>query len=70
MITPRGREKLDELRIQQGLDPDLPWGGRSARVLTRGHLMGKLVQRAPSLTRFWARQTVKEFRRILSGEGF
>jgi len=65
-ITPRGREKLDELRVRQGLDADLPWGGRSPRVLTRGHLMFILVQRAPSLNRFWARETLKEFRRIQS----
>ncbi len=36
-MSKRGREVLDELRVSQGLDPDLPWGGRSPRVLTRAY---------------------------------
>ncbi len=37
MMTPKGRAVLDELRIKQGLDPKLPWGGRSPRELTAAH---------------------------------
>ena len=36
-MTPQGRAMLDGLRLEQGLDPDLPWGGRSPRVLTRAY---------------------------------
>ncbi len=36
-LTPAGRARLDELRVSQGLDPSLPWGGRSPRVLTRAY---------------------------------
>jgi len=36
-MTPEGRARLDELRQEQGLDPMLPWGGRSPRVLTRSY---------------------------------
>jgi len=35
VITPKGRAVLDELRVKQGLDPKLPWGGRSPRALTQ-----------------------------------
>jgi len=34
-MTPEGRAVLDKLRVSQGLDPSLPWGGRSPRELTR-----------------------------------
>jgi len=37
MMTRTGRAVLDELRVSQGLDPDLPWGGRSPRVLTAAY---------------------------------
>ncbi len=37
MLTPTGRAVLDGLRVSQGLDPELPWGGRSPRVLTRAY---------------------------------
>jgi len=37
MMSPRGRAVLDELRVKQGLDSKLPWGGRSPRVLTRAY---------------------------------
>jgi len=37
MMTPQGRAKLDELKVSQGLDPQLPWGGRSPRVLTEAY---------------------------------
>ncbi len=32
-MTAAGRERLDELRIEAGLDQDQPWGGRSPRAL-------------------------------------
>ena len=66
-ITSRGRARLDELRIQQGLDVELPWGGRDPRVLTRGYLMLALTQRAAPLNRFCTRLVLKEFRRIILG---
>ena len=34
-MTKAGRVKLDQLRLDQGLDEKLPWGGRSPRALTR-----------------------------------
>jgi len=37
MMTDAGRAALDKHRIEQGLDPKLPWGGRSPRVLTRAY---------------------------------
>ena len=36
-VTRAGARVLDELRVEQGLDPKLPWGGRSPRVLTRAY---------------------------------
>ena len=36
-VTAAGRAVLDELRVEQGLDPKLPWGGRSPRVLTEAY---------------------------------
>ncbi len=35
-MTDAGRARLDALRVQ-ALDPRLPWGGRSPRVLTRAY---------------------------------
>jgi len=37
MLTRAGVVKLDELRVKQGLDPKMPWGGRSPRVLTKAY---------------------------------
>ena len=37
MMTREGRAVFDELRIRQGLDPRLPWGGRSPRSLTKAY---------------------------------
>jgi len=38
MMTAAGRRALDELRIDEGLDPELPWGGRSPRSLIQADL--------------------------------
>ncbi len=48
-LTPEGRAALDELRIKQGLDPELPWGGRSPRELTRAAKLFKLWREAATL---------------------
>ncbi len=37
MMTREGRAVLDELRRRGGLDENLPWGGRSPRVLTKAY---------------------------------
>ncbi len=37
MLTTSGRMALDDLRSAEGLDPKLPWGGRSPRALTSAH---------------------------------
>ena len=47
MMTEAGRLLLDELR-QGDLDPaqlELPWGGRSPRVLTQAHIRFSLRPR-------------------------
>ncbi len=36
-MTEAGRAALDKLRVGQGLDPNIPWGGRSPRVLTEAY---------------------------------
>ena len=51
-MTPKGHQLLDELRIEQGLDPSLPWGGRSPRCLTRGHELRILSDDAAPLDEF------------------
>ncbi len=51
-MTDEGRRKLDELRIQQGLDPGEPWGGRSPRVLTRAHQEIRLSLRDDDVNAF------------------
>jgi len=48
-LTETGRAVLDALRIKQGLDSDLPWGGRSPRVLTKAYQRFNLrCETAPS----------------------
>ena len=36
-MTDAGRAKLDKLRVRAGPQLDLPWGGRSPRVLTKAY---------------------------------
>ena len=48
-ITLEGRQLLDQLRRDAGLDSSLPWGGRSPRVLTRGHNLFSLRREAAPL---------------------
>ncbi len=50
-MTPKGREVLEQLRIEEGLDPRLPWGGRSPRSLTQAALARKLSQRDDDVDR-------------------
>ena len=58
MITPRGRAILDSLRVEQGLDPDLPWGGRSPRHLTEAYQRFSLTHEAPSLDEFFDEEVI------------
>ncbi len=37
MMTREGRAILDAMRLESGLDPELPWGGRSPRALTKAY---------------------------------
>jgi hypothetical protein len=60
MLTPEGRTVLDKLRVSQGLDPELPWGGRSPRVLTRAHDLFSLTHEASSLDEFFDEDVIDE----------
>ena len=44
-MSEAGRLELDRLRMEQGLQLELPWGGRSPRVLTHAHIRFSLSQR-------------------------
>ena len=63
MMTPRGRTVLDELRVSQGLDPKLPWGGRSPRVLTRGYEFVRFESRDDDVTDFDESLIEEQYRR-------
>jgi len=45
MMTPAGRQHLDQLRLEDAIDPKdrRPWNGRSPRMLTRAHEMFSFV---------------------------
>jgi len=66
MITAAGRALLDKLRIRQGLDSKLPWGGRSPRGLTRAALERKLRLEAAPLDEADARID-EQYRRFTHG---
>ena len=51
---------LDGLRLEQGLDPDLLWGGRSPRVLTEAYIRFSLSQEASSLDEFFDEEVIDE----------
>ncbi len=52
MMTEEGRLFLDKCRLDSGLDPTLPWGGRSPRVLTRAHERFRLKPSGDAATDF------------------
>ena len=66
MMTPEGRALLDALRQEAGLDSSLPWGGRSPRVLTRGHKSFILESRDDDATALSEEElTDEQYRRFL-----
>ncbi len=68
MMTPRGRAKLDELQLEFGLDPTLPWGGRSPRVLTEAYQRFSLsCEAAPLDAEFDDAVVDEQYRRFLNG---
>ncbi len=67
-LTPAGRAALDKLRVEQGLDPKLPWGGRSPRVLTEAHIRFSLGHEAATLDDFFEDSVIDEqHQRFLNG---
>ena len=64
-ITLRGQEILDELRMEHGLDPNLPWGGRSPRALTKAWRDATLRRLAAPLDE--DRVIDEQYRRFLHG---
>ena len=66
MMTPEGLARLDEYR-RSALDPSLPWGGRSPRVLTRAYERFTLRERAVRLDDYWLPdiETDEQARRFL-----
>jgi len=61
-----GRAALDQLRISQGLDPDLPWGGRSPRVLTEAWNRFRFVRETATLDEWPPEPEVEDqYRRFL-----
>ncbi len=65
-LTRAGTAALDALRQEQGLDKKLPWGGRSARVLTRAWKRFNLSPEAATLEEEDARID-EQYRRFLHG---
>ena len=59
-MTPTGRAVLDELRKRQGLDPELPWGGRSPRVLTQAYQRFTLPLEAATLKPIFDEEVIDE----------
>ena len=69
-MTREGRAVLDELRVRGGLDPRLPWGGRSPRVLTRAYAQFILRREVAPLDEFFDEEVLDEqYRRFLGNEG-
>ncbi len=67
MMTDAGREELDRLRVE---DPrsdqlELPWGGRSPRVLTRAYERFTLRRQASPLDE--DSMLDEQYRRFLNG---
>ncbi len=59
MLTRRGRAVLEQLRLEDGLDEELAWGGRSPRELTKAHRRFILGESAAPLEE-WDEQVVEE----------
>jgi len=61
-MTPAGLEALDQLRLEQHLpDSDqLPWGGRSPRVLTRAWNRFRFVRETATLDEWPEESTLEE----------
>jgi len=69
-MTPAGRKALHELRLSQGLDESLPWGGRSPRDLTYSYQRFILEPRGDDATGFADEALIEEqYRRFLQGPG-
>ena len=64
-----GREKLDRLRQEAGLDPRLPWGGRSPRVLTQAHQRFTLRQETAPVDELSDVELENQYQRFLQEEG-
>ena len=59
---------LDGLRVEQGFDPDLPWGGRSPRHLTEAYQRFSFRLEAATLDEFFDEDVVDEqYRRFQNG---
>ena len=65
-ITSAGRKALDALRLSQGLDESLPWGGRSPRVLTKAHERFRLSPR-DAASKAEDDEVDEQYRRFLHG---
>jgi len=67
-ISKRGRAVLDELRVKQGLDPLLPWGGRSPRCLTAAYKRFNFESRDDDVNGFLSdRELEEQYQRFLYG---
>jgi hypothetical protein len=68
-MSRKGRAVLDELRVKQGLDPKLPWGGRSPRALAEAAVELRLTQRAATLNSVSDEDArlEEQYRRFLNG---
>ncbi len=69
-LTKRGVALLDELRVKEGLQLELPWGGRSPRVLTAAYQRFTLKDDAAPLDEFFEEVLIDEqYRRFNDSEG-
>ncbi len=59
-ITPHGLTVLDGLRRSQGLSSELPWGGRSPRLLTVAWNRFKFVRETATLDEWPDELTIEE----------
>ena len=69
MITPWGRQYLDDKRVEDlrfGEQIELPWGGRSPRVLTIAYKRFRLEQRATTQAEFDEEILDEQYRRFLN----
>ncbi len=59
-ITPHGLTVLDGLRRSQGLSSELPWGGRSPRVLTQAWNRFRFVRETATLNEWPDERAIEE----------